>query len=422
MDEKLKQTYRGILREELKKATGCTEPIAVAYCAAVLRKIFDGEPNRIIARLSGNMIKNVKSVVVPNTSGHRGIAVAIATGFVAGNADAQLQVIAKITPEQQVHIYSFLEHTDITIQHRDTPCTLDIELEAESEECNAVVRIANYHTNVVLIRKNSEDLFCRKVEAYSNDGLQDRSGLTVEKIFQFVQEEPLDSLKDMLREQISCNVAIAEEGLRGKWGAQIGRTLLERQGIETEACAYAAAGSDARMSGCEMPVVILSGSGNQGITASVPVLRYGKYLKATEEAIYRALALSDLITLQIKEGIGRLSAFCGAVCAGIGAGAGIAYLHEPSLKAVSQTVSNACGILAGTICDGAKPSCASKIAESVSAGILAFQMYQHGTCFRGGDGIIGSDLEMTIDSIGKVGRFGMAETDKVILEIMNQTV
>lgn len=412
--------YRALLREELKKATGCTEPIAVAYCAAVLRTVFEGEPEKLVAHLSGNMLKNVKSVVVPNTGGHRGIGVAAATGFVAGNADAKLQVIAEITPEQQARVEDFLCRVPVEIHHKENTCALYIEIEAFSPQCHARVCIAKYHTNIVRIEKNGEVLL-NEMDSFLPEEQDDENSMSLESIFKFVTSEPLESLHALLDEQIICNSAIAREGLTHPWGAGIGRILLQRGGIEAEACGYAAAGSDARMSGCEMPVVILSGSGNQGITASMPVLRYADYLKVSEELRYRALVLSDLVTLHIKCGIGRLSAFCGAICAGVGAGAGIAYLHEQSFEAVSDTVSNASAILAGTVCDGAKPSCASKIAEAVNAGIIGYQMHVSGRNFRSGDGIIGENTEATVQNIGILGRVGMAETDRVILNIMEKT-
>lgn len=412
--------YRTLLKEELKKATGCTEPIAVAYCAAVLRRVFDGEPEKIVANLSGNMLKNVKSVVVPNTGGHRGIGVAAATGFVAGDANAKLQVIANITPEQQKQVDTFLDRVPVEIHHKENTCALYIEIEALSAQCSAKVCIAQYHTHIVRVEKNGEVLL-DETDACLPEACGENSSMDLESIYQFITQEPLSSLQELLDEQIRCNSAIAEEGLTNPWGVGIGKILLQRGGIEAEACGYAAAGSDARMSGCEMPVVILSGSGNQGMTASLPVLRYADHLKVSEDLRYRALALSDLVTLHIKCGIGRLSAFCGAICAGVGAGAGIAYLHEQNFTAVLHTVSNASAILAGTVCDGAKPSCASKIAEAINAGIIGYQMHVNGRNFRSGDGIIGENTEKTVENIGILGRIGMAETDRVILNIMEKT-
>ena len=320
LNERKREAYCAILAEELRLATGCTEPIAVAYCAAKLREVLGGKPEKVLSEISGNILKNVKSVVVPNAGGRRGIEAAIAVGVVAGDADAELQVLAKATEEDAKHIQEYLDTTDITVTCPETPCLLDIRLTGWLGGHKAVTRVANNPTNLVYIEKDGRVLLEKPESASAEANLQDKSVLNVKDILTFIETVDIERIRPCISRQLACNGAIAAEGLRGDWGANIGSTLLSTgSGIETEARAWAAAGSDARMNGCEMPVVICSGSGNQGITASVPVWRYGLFLGADEENILRAVALSDLITIHQKTGIGRLSAYCGAVSAGVGA-------------------------------------------------------------------------------------------------------
>ena len=421
MNKATQQQYLSILKEELVLATGCTEPIAIAYCAAQLRQVLGALPERVVAEISGNILKNVKSVVVPNTGNLRGIEAAVAVGIVAGRADAGLQVVAEVSPEQEAEVRRYLADTPIEISCANTPCVLDITLHGYRGSDHAVVRIANNHANVVYKALNDHELVSLPVTASSEDRLTDKSCLNVEDIVRFADTVPLELLEPLLEPQVRYNSAIAEEGLKG-WGAQIGRILMEdyagEKDIKTEAKAWAAAGSDARMSGCEMPVVILSGSGNQGITASLPVIRYAKRLDATKEQLYRALAVSDLETVHQKTGIGRLSAYCGAISAGVGAGAGICYLAGGGYTAVAHTVVNALAILSGTICDGAKPSCAAKIAAAVDAGIMGYRMYLHHKEFHSGEGIVAGSVDRTIENVGILAQQGMLETDKTILQIM----
>lgn len=412
--------YLAILREELVPATGCTEPIAIAYCASVLQELLGTDPERIDAEVSGNILKNVKSVVVPNTNGMKGIPAAIAAGIIAGQRSRELQVISSVSEEQKQKIAEYIRNTPIQIRCRESPCMLDISLTGYAGGHSSRVRIANNHTNIVYMKQDDKVLLDLPIVASAEDHMQDKSILNVNDIVAFADTVNFDELKSVLENQIRCNSAIAEEGLQGNWGSQIGKTLLKRnpQDVATQAQAYAAAGSDARMSGCEMPVVILSGSGNQGLTASLPVICYAWSINASEELLYRSLAVSDLITIHQKTGIGRLSAYCGAISAGIGAGAGIAYMLGAGVKGVSYTTSNAAAILSGTICDGAKPSCAAKISAAVSAGILGYQMYLENNNFQPGDGIVGKDVEEVISHVGILASQGMRETDKVILEIM----
>lgn len=421
LNEKTMAAYTAILQEELLLATGCTEPIAVAYCAAKLREVLGGKPEEVLAEVSGNILKNVKSVVVPNTDGRRGIDAAIAVGIVAGDADAELQVIANVTEDDAAAIQGYLDATPIKVTCPETPCLLDIFLHGKREGHTAAVRVANNHTNIIYIERDGEILLEKPVTANAEDNLQDKSVLNVKDIITFAETVPLSAIEPVIGRQIACNTAIAQEGLKNSWGANIGSTLLQRSDdIETQARAWAAAGSDARMNGCEMPVVICSGSGNQGITASVPVWRYGKLMGADDEKILRAVCLSDLITIHQKTGIGRLSAYCGAVSAGVGAGCGIAWLRGADYEAISHTLENAVAMISGCICDGAKASCASKIAMGVECGMLGYNMYLGGNNFQSGHGIMGKDVEDTIRHVGVLAAQGMRETDRVILRIMTE--
>ena len=420
LTDQVKEAYTSILREELVPATGCTEPIALAYCGARLREVLGALPERILAEVSGNIIKNVKSVVVPNTGGMKGIQAAIAAGTAAGDPGRVLQVIAGVPEEKHGEIAAYIQNTPIQVVCGESPRLLDIRLTGWAGEHSALIHIANSHSNIVREERDGEVLLEKPLTDSPEDSLTDKGCLNVADILAFAETADLSGLSPLLEQQLSCNTAIAEEGLRGNWGANIGSVLLEGYApdIKTEAKAWAAAGSDARMSGCEMPVVILSGSGNQGITASVPLARYGAYLGSSREKLYRALLVSDLVTIQQKSGIGRLSAYCGAVSAGVGAGAGIAYLLDGSFKAVAHTIVNAVAIISGTICDGAKPSCAAKIAASVDAGILGYHMYLASQEFKSGDGIVTRNVDETIANIGVLAKEGMRETDRTILNIM----
>lgn len=414
------QAYVQILKEELVPAMGCTEPIALAYCAAKAREVLGCLPDRCQVRASGNIVKNVKSVIVPNTGGLKGIEAACAAGAAAGDASRVLEVIAGVTEEQKQGIRKFLDRVPIEVAPLETEEILDMVVILSCEDSWAKVRIAGYHTNIVLIEKDGKVLYEKGVTADKEVSMADRSLLSIEGIYDFAKTACLEDVKEVLSRQIACNSAISREGLNHDWGANIGSTLLKACGndVRTRARAAAAAGSDARMSGCEMPVIINSGSGNQGMTASLPVIEYAGELGASEEMLYRALILSNLITIHQKTGIGRLSAYCGAVSAGCGAGCGIAFLLGGDFKAIAHTLVNALAIVSGIICDGAKPSCAGKIAAAVDAGILGYDMYQNGQQFKGGDGIISKGVENTIINIGRLGKEGMKETDKEIIRIM----
>lgn len=419
-NDALYQNYIAILKEELRPAMGCTEPIALAYAAAKAREILGQLPERICVYVSGNIIKNVKSVVVPNTGGLHGIAAAVCAGAAVGDADLQLEVISRVNAEQQQFLSDFYRITPVEIHPAESELVFDIDIRLFAGADTARVRIVNHHTNLVHISKNDIVLLDLPVVETSEDRLTDKSCLCMEKIVEFADILDPDDVHDSVGKQIACNMDIAREGIANNWGANIGSVILRRQGqsVDRRAAAYAAAGSDARMSGCEKPVIILSGSGNQGITASVPVAVFAEELHASEENLLKAVALSDLVTIHQKTGIGRLSAYCGAISAGCGAGAGIAYLHGGGFDAVAHTVVNAIAILSGTICDGAKPSCAAKIAAAVDAGILGYNMYLEHQQFYGGDGIVTKGVDKTVGNVGRLAREGMRETDKTILKIM----
>lgn len=426
MDAVSYQDYVNILKEELVPAMGCTEPIAIAYAAAVLRETLGQPAERMEVEASGNIIKNVKSVFVPGTGGLRGIPAAAAAGMAAGDPSLDLEVLSQIGEAEQARIREYLACTPITVKLADSPLIFDILVRAWAGEDSALVRIANYHTHIVRIEKNGAILKDLPVQAAAEEGLTDKSVLSVRGILEFAREADLSDVEETLSRQIRFNTAIAQEGLRGDYGANIGQVLLSAYGddVKIRAKAMAAAGSDARMNGCGLPVVIVSGSGNQGLTASLPVIEYAKELGTDQETLYRALLVSDLITIHLKAEIGRLSAYCGAVSAGCGSGAGIAYLYgkdkpeEALLKDVSHTIVNSLAVVSGMVCDGAKASCAAKIASAVDAGILGFTMYQQGQQFRGGDGIISKGVEETIHNIGLLATQGMRETDREILDIM----
>lgn len=418
-DEKY-QAYVKILEEELVPAMGCTEPIALAYAAAKARETLGCLPDKVEIGASGSIIKNVKSVIVPNTGHLKGIPAAAAAGIVAGDASRELEVIADVSEEETKAIAEYLKNTRITVEHIDQGITFDILVTVKKGDSYARVRIANYHTNIVLVEKDGEKLLDLPVEGEKEEGLTDRSLLDVEDIWDFINTVEIDDIRAVISRQIEYNTAIAKEGLRGDYGANIGSVLLSAYGddVKNRAKAMAAAGSDARMNGCELPVIINAGSGNQGMTCSLPVLEYAKELKSGEDQLYRALALSNLVAIHQKTGIGRLSAYCGAVSAGAAAGAGIAYLCGGGYEEVIHTVVNALAIVSGMVCDGAKASCAAKIASAVDAGILGYHMYLNGQQFYAGDGIVTKGIEGTITNIGRLGKEGMKETNEEIIKMM----
>ena len=423
-DEKY-QTYIGILREELVPAMGCTEPIAVAYAAAKAREILGVLPDRVLIRASGSIIKNVKSVIVPNTNHLRGIPAAAASGIIAGDASRELEVIASVSAQKKQEIQHFLESADITTEYLDEGKVFDLIVIVYKGEHHVAVRISDTHTHIVFIEKDGIVIYEDDSDRNSNGNQAstkrtDRSQLSIEDIWDFAMTVDPEDIRDVLERQIAYNTAIAEEGLRGDYGANIGKTLLKYYGndVRVRAKAMAAAGSDARMNGCELPVIINSGSGNQGITCCLPVVEYAKEMKSSPEELLRALVLSNLIAIHEKTGIGTLSAYCGAVSAAAGAGAGITYLCGGGYVDMIHTVVNSLAIVSGIVCDGAKASCAAKIASSVDAAILGYHMYRNGQEFKGGDGIVMKNIEATIRSIGQLGKEGMKDTNQTIIKLM----
>lgn len=412
--------YTQILRSELVPAMGCTEPIAVAYAGALARRELGKLPERAELAVSGNIIKNVKSVIVPHTGGRRGLPAAVAAGIVCGDADAGLEVLSRVTEGELAALDSYLKTADIRVTRSQAECPFDIQLRLRAGEDESFVRILGHHTNVVRLEKNGAASVDRPFADEPVQPSEAKKLLTVRDIVEYAQNVDLDDVRETLERQIEYNMAISREGLSGGWGAQIGRILLQAYGgtVWNRAKAQAAAGSDARMNGCEMPVIINSGSGNQGITASVPVVVYARHLGIGEDGLLRALLVSNLITIRLKDGIGALSAYCGATSAGAGAGAGICFLYGGGCREIAHTVVNALAINSGMICDGAKASCAAKIASAVEAGLLGWQMNVGGSEFVGGDGIVIKGVENTIDAVSRLAREGMRETDNEILRLM----
>ena len=411
------EAFCSLLSEELVPAMGCTEPIAIAYAAARAREVLGALPEKCKISVSGNIIKNAKSVVVPHTNGMRGIEVALVAGIVSADSSAKLEVLSRISKEKVGIIAELIETLPIELSVSDSDDAFDIAVTLISGNDSSFVRILGRHTNIVMVQKNGVTLF-----EGADDGKSEKkhTSLTVAEIVDFADTVDVSDVKEVLDRQIEYNMAIAEEGLRGNWGASIGQVYLSAYApdISIKAKAYAAAGSDARMNGCELPVIINSGSGNQGMTASIPVVIYWQELGLDKDKLYRALCVSNLITLHIKHGIGTLSAYCGAVAAGAAAGAGIAYLYGGGLREIAHTLVNALAIDSGLICDGAKASCAAKIATAVENGILGFNLFRAGKQFVGGDGIVKKGVENTIENVCRLARDGMKDTDREILNIM----
>ena len=415
------ESYLKILEEELIPAMGCTEPIAVALAAAKAREALGMEPERCRVEVSGNIIKNVKAVTVPNTGGLKGIEASAAAGIAAGRADLGLEVLSQVTKEEIEAMRALLERCEIKVVPAQGDRVFFINVMVMAGEHYGCCEIVDFHTNIVRVQRDTEILFQAEAAAGGEKEQTDRSVLSVEEIVAFADCLDSADVEKVLGRQIAYNTAISEEGLKGGWGAEVGKTLRGLYGddVAVRAKAAAAAGSDARMSGCELPVIIVSGSGKQGMTTSLPVIEYARDMGASDEELYRALAVANLITIHQKTGIGRLSAFCGAVSAGCGAAAGIAYLRGGRFEVIAHTVANALAICSGMICDGAKPSCAAKIASAVDAGLMGYHMYVNGGHqFVGGEGIIKKGVENTIDNVGRLARMGMRKTDEEILNIM----
>ena len=421
MDRKIYNGYIAILKHELVPAMGCTEPIAVAFAAAKARDVLGRFPEHITAYLSGNIIKNVKGVTVPNSGGQRGIDVAATLGCVAGKAELLLEVIKDATQEQIARTTELVKQGFCDAKLVEGKDNLYIRILATAGSDSAEVTVEHEHTNVTRIEKNGEVIFAAETApAPAGEEVVDKGLLNVRDIVAFAREVELSDVQPMLERQIAMNTAISEEGMTGKWGAAVGKTMMEINGdhVEGRAAARAAAGSDARMNGCSMPVVINSGSGNQGMTITLPICEYAKTWNKDEETTLRALALANLISVHIKRHIGNLSAFCGAVSAGCGTACGIAYMDGCTYDQICMTITNTLCNVGGIVCDGAKSSCAAKIASAVSAGLLSYRMAKEDKCFQDGEGLAGGDIEETIRNIGRMGRDGMKSTDVEILNIM----
>ena len=420
MDLKTISAITEILKEELVPAMGCTEPIAIAYASSIARSLLSSLPTSVTVYASPNIIKNVKSVVVPHTGGERGIEAAASIGIVGGREDLELEVLSKVGKEDIKRSRKLRKEAVFNVLPSKSGYIFHIRVEMENGKENSKVEIAGNHTNVILKERNGEVLFKKEYKESVEAKKTDRSILSIKTIAEYADSVDIEDIRETLERQIEYNTLIAEEGLHGTWGANIGAILLKSYGesVQNKAKAYAAAGSDARMNGSEKPVVINSGSGNQGLTASLPVIVYAKDLNVSHNTLLRALAVSNLVTIHLKSGIGSLSAYCGATSAGAGAGAGVCYLYGGRENEIAHTVVNALAIESGMICDGAKASCAAKIASAVEAGLLGMEMQKYGREFYGGEGIVKKGVENTIDNVSRIAREGMRETDKTIIEIM----
>ena len=413
------EQYIAILKEELVPAFGCTEPIAVAFACALAKKLLKSEPEKVNVYCSGNIVKNVKGVVVPNSGNLKGLKTAAVMGIVAGDSDKQLEVINQVSEEQLEKVNELLATDYCKVDLLPGDSNLHILAEVKNGENNVLVEIMHTHTNVVKITENGKVTFEKKTnEKNFNEALIDRTCLTIKDIIEFANNGDLNDIKATLEKQIELNMAISAEGIKNDYGSRVGQLLIENADLESKIIASAAAGSDARMSGCSLPVVTNSGSGNQGMTCSIPVIVYAREKGLSHERLLQGLIVSNLITIHLKTGIGRLSAFCGAVSAAAGSSAGITYLAGGNEKQVGDAIVNTLGTIAGMVCDGAKPSCANKIASAVQCALLSHKLAMRGIVFEAATGIIQSDIEKTIEAVGKLGREGMKETDEVILDIM----
>ena len=417
----LMKNYTDLLKSELIMALGCTEPISIALAAAKAREVLGDIPTKIEVMCSGNIIKNVKGVTVPNTNGMKGVEAATAIGTVAGDSCLGLEVLSKVTEDDIKAAKDLMEKNIITVSLKEGVENLDIEIVAEDDKENTVdVEIKNKHTNIVKVTKNDEIIHIDNCYTHTPE-YENYDELSVKDIFEYANNVDLDEVTDLLEKQITLNSKISDEGLTGKWGVAMGKILMdEDDSIRSKAKARAAAGSDARMSGCSLPVVINAGSGNQGITCTMPLVVFANEKNYDRETLYRGLLITNLVALHIKRFIGRLSAFCGVTSAGVAAGAGICYMETKDLDLIEKTISNALMIASGMICDGAKASCAAKIATAVDAGISGYYLAKNNRNFEAGDGLLKDDIEETIRSIGYVAKEGMKETDIIVLNTMIQ--
>ncbi|UTC61877.1 serine dehydratase subunit alpha family protein [Treponema sp. OMZ 787] len=426
LDNAKKEKYVQILKEELVPALGCTEPIAIAYTAANLRKIMGGIPDEILIESSGNIIKNAKSVIVPNTGGMKGMEASTLIGLIGGNADKGLEVLADVTEEHVKLAHEYLAKSCTKLKLMDTPASLHIRITGKLNGDTGVAELIHQHTNIVLLKKNDEIIFEKPFSLTSAAGaLTDRSCLNVKDILEFADTVPIDEVAPIINRQIEYNMRVSEDGLKNSYGIETGKNILkynQRKGdgfsIKVQAEGEVAAASDARMCGCSYPVITNSGSGNQGLAVSVPVVVYARENKISEEKLIRCLIVSNLLAIHQKTGIGRLSAYCGAVTAGAACAAAITYMKGGSYEQVCGTIANTLGTVSGILCDGAKQSCAAKIASALDSALFAHELAMDGNFFAGGDGVVKDDIEKTIAGIGVVAADGMHKTDEVVLQVM----
>ena len=423
MQQEIYENYINILKEQLVPALGCTEPIAIAYAGAKAREVLGEFPQKVVVKCSGNIIKNVKGVTVPNSGGLKGIDTAALLGIIGGKADMQLEVLESVTDEDRMYLRELLQKDICTCDLVPGTDNLYIDITVYFDNHSAQVVISDSHTNIIKIVKDDTVIYDKvnKIAHVENSAPTDKSLLNVKDIIEFANTVNIDDIKPILERQVKCNMAIASEGIKNKYEANVGRNLLALYGediLPIKARAMASAASEARMSGCSLPVVINSGSGNQGITTCVPLVVYAQYYNILEEKMYRALAVSNLLAIHQKKYIGNLSAFCGAVSASYACGAAITYMLGGNFNQIASTIINTLGNTCGIICDGAKPSCAAKISSSLDAALLAHTMSMKGDGFKSGEGIVKDDLEKTIRAVGYIGKEGMKSTDIEVLNIM----
>ncbi len=426
LDKSKHEKYVQILKEELVPALGCTEPIAIAYTAANLRKIMGGIPDEILIESSGNIIKNAKSVIVPNTGGMKGMEASALIGLIGGNADKGLEVLADVTEEHVKLAHEYLAKSCTKLKLMDTPASLHIRITGKLNGDTGVAELIHQHTNIVLLKKNDEIIFEKPFSLESSAGaLTDRSCLNVKDILEFADTVPVDDVSPIIMRQVEYNMRVSEDGLKSSYGIETGKNILkynQKKGdnfsVKVQAEGEVAAASDARMCGCSYPVITNSGSGNQGLAVSVPVVVYARENKISEEKLIRCLIVSNLLAIHQKTGIGRLSAYCGAVTAGAACAAAITYMKGGSYEQVCGTIANTLGVVSGILCDGAKQSCAAKIASALDSALFAHELAMDGDFFAGGDGVVKDDIEKTIAGIGVVAAQGMRKTDEVVLQVM----
>ena len=426
LDNAKKEKYVQILKEELVPALGCTEPIAIAYTAANLRKIMGGIPDEILIESSGNIIKNAKSVIVPNTGGMKGMEASALIGLIGGNADKGLEVLADVTEEHVKLAHDYLAKSCTKLKLMDTPASLHIRITGKLNGDTGIAELIHQHTNIVLLKKNDEIIFEKPFSLESSAGaLTDRSCLNVKDILEFADTVPVDDVSPIIMRQVEYNMRVSEDGLKSSYGIETGKNILkynQKKGdnfsVKVQAEGEVAAASDARMCGCSYPVITNSGSGNQGLAVSVPVVVYARENKISEEKLIRCLIVSNLLAIHQKTGIGRLSAYCGAVTAGAACAAAITYMKGGSYEQVCGTIANTLGVVSGILCDGAKQSCAAKIASALDSALFAHELAMDGDFFAGGDGVVKDDIEKTIAGIGVVAAQGMRKTDEVVLQVM----